>query len=72
MRPSNKPTSIAADSTELCAFDSSVVGQLACPACLGDLFLDESKLVCGECGRPYPIVDGIPVLIVRREEIPRN
>jgi uncharacterized protein YbaR (Trm112 family) len=41
----------------------SVVNQLACPACLGGLSFVESKLVCSGCGRAYPIVDGIPVLI---------
>ena len=50
------------------ASDPSVVGQLACPACLGDLRLEESKLVCAECGRAYPVLDGIPVLIAGREE----
>jgi len=40
--------------------------QLACPACLGDLRLDGERLVCAGCGRGYPIVDGIPVLIAER------
>ncbi len=43
------------------------MNQLACPACLGALRLEESKLLCVECGRAYPIVDGIPVLISGRE-----
>jgi uncharacterized protein YbaR (Trm112 family) len=47
-------------------FDPSLVDQLACPACLGALFLQEIQLVCKECGRAYPIGDGIPVLIVER------
>jgi uncharacterized protein YbaR (Trm112 family) len=47
-------------------FNSEVVAQLACPACFGDLRLEDSRLVCGECGRAYPIIDGIPVLIVER------
>jgi uncharacterized protein YbaR (Trm112 family) len=72
MPPSNKPTSRAAKSSGSCALDTSVLGQLACPACLGGLNLDESKLVCGQCGRAYPIIDGIPVLITGREETPRN
>jgi len=55
-------------------FDASVLSQLACPACLGDLRLassgfDETRLVCAECGRGYPIVDGIPVLIAERAEV---
>ena len=44
-------------------FDPSVLNQLACPVCLGALSLEENKLACVACGRNYPIVDGIPVLI---------
>lgn len=39
---------------------------LACPACESELRLDEGRLVCARCGRTYPIVDGIPVLIADR------
>jgi hypothetical protein len=49
-------------------FDTTVLDQLACPACLGELRLDEMRLVCPACGRAYPIVDGIPVLIAERAE----
>jgi uncharacterized protein YbaR (Trm112 family) len=50
------------------AFDPAVLDQLACPACLGELRLDEARLLCASCGRAYPIVGGIPVLIAGREE----
>jgi uncharacterized protein len=40
--------------------------KLACPACLGALRLETAVVVCSSCGRLYPIVDGIPVLIVER------
>lgn len=53
-------------------FDLSAVDQLACPACLGDLRADEAKLVCITCGRTYPVMDGIPVLIAERAEDPRR
>ncbi|HXP59022.1 MAG TPA: Trm112 family protein [Dongiaceae bacterium] len=53
-----------ANPTPAPAFDASILDQLACPACLGDLRLDGQRLVCAACGRIYPIVDGIPVLIV--------
>ena len=59
------------DSSKSSVFDSSVVDRLACPACLGRLKLDESRLICAACGRAYPIVDGIPVLIVGNDENPR-
>jgi len=49
-------------------FDASVIGQIACPACHGGLRLDGSRLTCTACGRAYPIVDGIPVLIVDHAE----
>lgn len=39
---------------------------VACPACEGDLRLEDDHLVCMQCARVYPIVDGIPVLIVDR------
>ncbi|MGA9673278.1 MAG: Trm112 family protein [Terracidiphilus sp.] len=49
-------------------FDASVLDQLACPVCLGGLRFNEDRLVCASCGRGYPIVDGIPVLIAERAE----
>jgi hypothetical protein len=49
-------------------FDASIVDRLACPACLGRLSLDASRLVCETCRHAYPIVDGIPVLIADRAE----
>ena len=64
-----------ADSTQPSSFDASTLksillsisDQLACPACLGGLRLDGERLLCAGCGRGYPIVDGIPVLIAGRE-----
>ncbi|MGA7343467.1 MAG: Trm112 family protein [Terracidiphilus sp.] len=53
-------------------FDASVLGQLACPVCLGDLRLDGERIVCVQCGRAYPLVDGIPVLIGERAEAARG
>jgi uncharacterized protein len=42
---------------------ASIVDQLACPACLSGLVMEESRLICRGCCRVFPIVDGIPVLI---------
>jgi uncharacterized protein len=56
-----------ANSKTLPVFDPAVLDQLACPACLGELRLEETRLLCIACGRAYPIVDGIPVLIAGRE-----
>jgi uncharacterized protein YbaR (Trm112 family) len=55
-----------AESSLFFALDPSVLSLLACPACLGALRLEENKLLCAQCGRAYPIVDGIPVLIAGR------
>jgi uncharacterized protein YbaR (Trm112 family) len=61
-----------ADPRQSFVFDPFIADQLACPACLGALRLEENKLVCQACGRAYPIVDGIPALIAGDEENPRD
>jgi uncharacterized protein len=53
-------------------FDATVLDQLACPVCMGDLRLDGDSVACGNCGRAYPIVDGIPVLIAERATESQN
>jgi hypothetical protein len=45
------------------AIDKRILEQLACPACRGGLLLAGAALECAGCGRVYPVVDGIPVLI---------
>jgi hypothetical protein len=56
-----------ADPSRELSFDASALDLLACPVCLGDLRLEGERLACAGCGRGYPIVDGIPVLIAGRE-----
>jgi uncharacterized protein YbaR (Trm112 family) len=50
------------------SLDPAIIAQLACPACYGELRLDGARLQCMGCSRGYPIVDGIPVMIVERAE----
>ncbi len=57
-----------AESNFIWEFDPAVLDLLACPACGGELRLEVARLACVECGRAYPIVDGIPVLIAERAE----
>ncbi len=52
----------------LSKFDPATLAQLACPACYGEMCLESSHVLCMACFRSYPIVDGIPVLIVKRTE----
>jgi uncharacterized protein YbaR (Trm112 family) len=58
-------------------FDPTILSQLVCPACHGDLRKESSaqaalRLVCATCSRAYPIVDGIPVLIAERASRPQQ
>ena len=46
----------------------SILDQLACPACYDELRMDGPRLICANCRRIYPIVDGIPVLIADQAE----
>ncbi len=45
---------------------------MQCPACAGELSERDVSpaLVCSECGRAYPIRDGIPVMLVDEAELP--
>ena len=44
--------------------DKELLDILACPACKGNVSLENDKIVCEECHRRYPIKDGIPVMLV--------
>ncbi|RMH55808.1 MAG: Trm112 family protein [Candidatus Hydrogenedentota bacterium] len=56
--------------------DKELLEILACPACDSrpPVELDEAaaRLVCTECGRRYPIRDGIPVMLVDEAEEPEK
>jgi uncharacterized protein YbaR (Trm112 family) len=52
-----------AESQPSVVFEPSILAQLACPVCQADLRIKEARLICVQCARAYPIVDGIPVLI---------
>ena len=52
--------------------DSHLLDVVVCPACRQSLASDEaaSELVCVGCGRAYPVVDDIPVLLVDEARTP--
>ena len=50
--------------------DKELLEILACPACKGDVILQQDKIVCTQCGRRYPIKDGIPIMMVDEAEMP--
>ena len=39
---------------------------LVCPVCFAVLRFSDAAVECSGCGRSYPVVDGIPVLIAER------
>lgn len=48
--------------------DKSLLEILACPACKTEVKLEGDRLVCVQCGRRYPIRDGIPVMLIDEAE----
>jgi uncharacterized protein YbaR (Trm112 family) len=42
----------------------SLLAILVCPVDKEDVRVDGSALVCTSCGRRYPIVDGIPNMLI--------
>lgn len=54
--------------------DKELLEILACPADKGDLIYDEEnqKLICQTCGRRYPIVNDIPVMLIEKAELPEE
>ena len=46
--------------------DEKLLGLLACPACeeRPPVRLAGEELLCDKCGRAYPIIDGIPDMLV--------
>ncbi len=50
--------------------DEDFLSLLACPVCKTGVTRVDDRLVCGTCGRRYPIRDGIPVMLVEEAELP--
>jgi hypothetical protein len=50
--------------------DPMLLEVLACPECRVQVEIEKDRLVCTRCGRRYPIVDGIPVMLVAEADSP--
>lgn len=50
--------------------DPTLAEVLVCPVDKADLSedVDASRLECTECGRRYPVKDGIPIMLVDQAE----
>ncbi len=48
--------------------DKELLDILACPLCKTVVKLEGERLVCTQCGRRYPIREGIPVMLVEEAE----
>ncbi len=50
--------------------NKQMIAALVCPACRGALQFDEAaaRLNCRPCGLSYPLVNGIPVMLVEKAE----
>ena len=48
--------------------DEELLKILACPVCKADVVLKDNKIVCTQCGRKYPVRDGIPIMLVDEAE----
>jgi len=65
---SEKSGGIAGETKKTFDWSGAVPEGVVCPACWGELSAGAETLECGACGRKYPAIDGIPVLIVERAE----
>ena len=52
--------------------DPKLLEILACPLCKTPVTLQSDRLVCAQCGRRYPIREGIPVMLVEEAEMPQG
>lgn len=50
--------------------DDELLKILACPLDKAPVTVQEDRIVCTQCGRRYPIRDGIPVMLLDEAEVP--
>ncbi|MFH1678679.1 MAG: Trm112 family protein [Candidatus Omnitrophota bacterium] len=52
--------------------DQELLNILACPECKSDVDLKDNKIICKGCGRKYPVMDGIPIMLIEESEPPKE
>jgi hypothetical protein len=54
------------------SIDARLLAILVCPACRGPIREggEDDGLECADCGRVYPVRDGIPVMLVEEASPP--
>jgi uncharacterized protein YbaR (Trm112 family) len=45
---------------------------LVCPVDKAKVHLEGDRLVCEQCGRAYPVREGIPIMLEEEAELPRK
>ena len=48
--------------------DEKILNLLACPKCSGELILQNDELICENDKLSYPIIDGIPMLLIEESK----
>ena len=48
--------------------DPKLLEILVCPACKRSVHEADDRLICDDCGRRYPIREGIPVMLIDQAE----
>jgi hypothetical protein len=54
------------------ALDKELLEVLACPACKVSVEQKGDRLICDQCGRQYPVRDGIPIMLMDEAEQPEG
>ncbi len=52
--------------------DENLLAMLVCPTCKQPLYEKDNKLICNSCKLSYPIIDGIPVLLITEAQKENN
>lgn len=58
---------IRTDSSQAPKLNDVLIQVLVCPKDHADLNQQGSELVCEQCGRRYPIEDGVPNMLIDRK-----